>query len=192
MYSNSCNRRYFSLRLGWLFSGLGLAGAAFPAALAGTPEDRAGDPDVKALAGNEEISRTAESIHQEIVLKASRKRIYEALTEAQQFTKVMRLSKFPGGPAAMISRKAGGPFSLFGDRIVGRHVELVPNERLVQAWRAAGWEPGTYSIVRFDLKEQGGQTKIVFDHMAFPNGQAEHLLDGWNSNYWEPLAKYLV
>jgi uncharacterized protein YndB with AHSA1/START domain len=192
MYSNSCNRRYFSVGLGSLFAGLGLAGAAFPASLAGTPPDRAGNPDAKALAGNEEISRAAESIHQEIVLKASRKRIYEALTEAEQFTKVMRLSKFPGGPAAMISREAGGPFSLFGDRIVGRHIELAPNERLVQAWRAASWEPGNYSIVRFDLKEQGGQAKIVFDHMAFPNGQAEHLLDGWNSNYWEPLAKYLV
>jgi hypothetical protein len=40
----------------------------------------------------EEISRTAESIHQEPVFKASRKRVYDALTDANQFNKVIRLS----------------------------------------------------------------------------------------------------
>jgi activator of HSP90 ATPase len=33
-----------------------------------------------------------------------------------------------------ISREVGGAFSLFGGIIVGRHIELVPNERIVQAW----------------------------------------------------------
>jgi len=40
----------------------------------------------------EEISHTAESIHQEPVFKASRKRVYEALTDAKQFNKVVLLS----------------------------------------------------------------------------------------------------
>ena len=40
----------------------------------------------------EEISHTAESIHQEPVFKASRKRVYEALTDAKQFDKVIQLS----------------------------------------------------------------------------------------------------
>jgi activator of HSP90 ATPase len=80
----------------------------------------------------------------------------------------------------------------FGGYITGRHIELAPNERIVQAWRAGGWEPGKYSIARFELREQGEQTKIVFDHTGFPNGDAEHLLEGWNTNYWEPLRKYLA
>ena len=47
----------------------------------------------KAWAGAEdEISHTAESIHQEPVFKASRKRVYEALTDAKQFDKVIQLS----------------------------------------------------------------------------------------------------
>src|SRR5580700_3973801 len=47
----------------------------------------------EALAGaEEEISHTAESIHQEPVFKASRKRVYEALTDAKQFQKVTLLS----------------------------------------------------------------------------------------------------
>jgi uncharacterized protein YndB with AHSA1/START domain len=183
MDSNLYTRRNFSLRLATLFTGLGIAGTA-RASMGGT--------HAPAFAGNEEICRTAQSIHQEILIKASRKHIYDALTDAEQFTKVMRLSKFPGGPAATISQDAGGTFSCFGGIIVGRHIELVPNERIVQAWRPAHWEPGIYSIVKFELKEDGVQTRIVLDHTGFPQGDAEHLLDGWNSNYWEPLRKYLA
>jgi activator of HSP90 ATPase len=192
MDSKLCDRREFYARLASLLAGLGVAVAAFGSTIASEARvagDKAGG---KTVAGNEEISRAAESIHQEIVLKASRKRVYEALTNAEQFTKVMRLSKYPDDPAATISREPGGPFSLFGGHIVGRHVELVPNERIVQVWRAASWEAGAYSIVRFDLKEQADQTKIIFDHTGFPMGLAEHLLEGWNSNYWEPLKKYLA
>jgi len=192
MDSKLCDRRDFSVRLASLFVGRGVAGAAFGSTIASEARVAADKTGGKTVAGNEEISRAAESVHQEIILKASRKRVYEALTNAEQFTKVMRLSKYPDGPAATISREPGGSFSLFGDHIVGRHVELVPNERIVQAWRAASWEAGAYSIVRFDLKEQADQTKIIFDHTGFPMGLAEHLLDGWNSNYWEPLKKYLA
>ena len=192
MDSKLCDRRDFSVRLASLFAGLGVAGAALGSTIASEARPAAGKAGEKTVAGNEEISRAAESIHQEIVLKASRKRVYEALTNAEQFTKVMKLSKYPDGPGATISREPGGSFSLFGDHIVGRHVELVPNERIVQAWRAASWEAGAYSIVRFDLKEQADQTKIIFDHTGLPMGLAEHLLEGWNSNYWEPLKKYLA
>ena len=97
-------------------------------------------------------------------------------------------------PAAKIEgdRHAGGAFLLFGGYITGRQIELVPNERVVQAWRAGGWDPAHYSIAKFELVEQGSGTKIVFDHTGFPNGQAEHLAEGWKGNYWEPLEKFLA
>ena len=68
----------------------------------------------------------------------------------------------------------------------------MPNERIVQVWRAGSWDPGSYSIARFVLVESGGGTKIVFDHTGFPKGQAEHLAEGWRTNYWEPLTKVLA
>jgi activator of HSP90 ATPase len=145
----------------------------------------------------EEISRTAEAIHQEPVIKASRKRIYEALTDAKQFDKVIQLSGVTqtmhlGDKPAEISREVGGAFTLFGGYITGRHVELVPNERIVQAWRTSGWNPGVYSIARFELVEQSSGTKIVFDHTGFPKGEAEVLASGWKAHYWEPLEKLLA
>ena len=148
------------------------------------------------VAADEEISHTAESIHQEADFKASRKRVYEALTDSKQFDKVIQLSgvmqsmHLPDKPAE-ISREVGGAFVLFGGYITGRHVELVPNERIVQAWRTGGWAPGVYSIAKFELVEQGAGSKIVFDHTGFPKGEAEGLASGWKAHYWEPLQKLL-
>jgi activator of HSP90 ATPase len=146
----------------------------------------------------EEISHTAESIHQEPVFKASRKRVYEALTDAKQFQKVTLLSAAvqsgmaKGNIPAEMTAEPGGPFKFFNGFIVGRNLELVPNERLVQAWRVAYWPAGAWSIARFVLIEQGSDTKLVFDHTGFPQGDAAHLLEGWNGNYWQPLAKFLA
>jgi activator of HSP90 ATPase len=149
--------------------------------------------DVEAAA-SEKISRTNESIHQEVVFKAARKRVFDALVDGQQFQKVVQLSAAGmslGNAPIEISRDEGGKFSLFGGHILGRQIELVSNERIVQAWRVADWDPGVYSIAKFQLADQGPDTKLALDHTGFPTGQARHLADGWNSNYWEPLAKYL-
>jgi activator of HSP90 ATPase len=98
----------------------------------------------------------------------------------------------PAGKPVEVSAEAGGAFSAFGGHITGRQIELIPNERIVQAWRPASWGPGQYSIARFELTEQGSGTKLVFDHTGFPQGQAQHLAEGWKSNYWEPLEKYFA
>ena len=149
-------------------------------------------------ATDEEIAHNAESIHQEAVFKASRKRVYEALLDTKQFNSVMLLSAAmksgmaPGMKPTDISREAGGAFTIFGGYITGRQIELLPNERIVQAWRTGSWDPGIYSIARFELTEQGTQTKLSFDHTGFPKGEAEHLAAGWKSNYWEPLEKFLA
>jgi activator of HSP90 ATPase len=91
-----------------------------------------------------------------------------------------------------VSPHAGGAFSVFDGYIVGRQLELVPNERIVQAWRVLSWPRGLYSIARFELSEQAGATTIVFDHTGFPKGTAEHLASGWQEHYWDPLTKILA
>jgi activator of HSP90 ATPase len=152
-----------------------------------------------ALAATEEqLSHSQESIHQETVFKASRKRIYEALTDTKQFDKIIQLSpemqagKSFGTSPTTVSREPGGAFSIFGGHIMGRQIELIPNDRIVQAWRVVDWDPGVYSIAKFQLVEQGTGTKLIFDHTGFPRGQAEHLAEGWKSHYWDSLEKFLV
>ena len=104
----------------------------------------------RARAGPEERTvRAAESIHDEVEFKAERTRVYAALTQAKQFDQVTSLSEAmrqggmaPGTAPTEIGAEAGGAFSLFGGYVTGRQVELVPDERIVQAWRAASWHPG--------------------------------------------------
>jgi activator of HSP90 ATPase len=174
------------VRLTALLSGLGVAGAAF-----GSSKHAGIEP----FAASDEVSHSAEAIHQEVIFKAVPKRVYEALTDQKQFAKVVQLSAAGmslGNAPTEISAEAGGAFSLFGGYITGRQIELVPNQRLVQAWRVGSWGPGVFSIAKFELSAQDSGTKLVFDHTGFPQGQGQHLAEGWESNYWEPLGKYLT
>jgi activator of HSP90 ATPase len=125
------------------------------------------------------------SLHQELRFKASPQRIYEILLSSQQFT------AFSGAPAT-IDPKVGGAFSLFGAMIEGLNVELVPHQRIVQAWRPADWPPGVYSLVRIELKPEGAETLLLLDHTGFPAGGFDHLSAGWTEHYWQPLTKSLA
>src|SRR5689334_2052830 len=101
------------------------------------------------------------AIHQEIDFETNPQRVYEALLDARQF------SAFTGLPAE-IEPKAGGAFSCFGGIITGRTVELVPNKRIVQAWRVKIWPEGVYSIVSFALEPKGSGTRLILTHDGFP------------------------
>jgi len=123
-------------------------------------------------------------IHQEVDLPAKPARLYEILLDAKEFAAFTK-------DAAEIQPRAGEAFTLFGGRITGRNVELIPNERIVQAWRPGSWPAGVYSIVRFELAANGSGARLVFDHTGFPESEKEHLVAGWPRMYWEPLRKYL-
>ena len=145
-------------------------------------------------ADGSEISYTAAVIHQEPEFAAAPARVYAALLDPRQFDRIV---EFSGVIQAMhlksagsrINPHAGGAFALFGGFITGRQLDLLPNQRIVQAWRPAAWEPGLYSIVRFELKPHNSDTTIVLDHTGFPEGDFTHLEWGWNAHYWEPLRK---
>lgn len=155
-------------------------------------------PSEARAAADDPISHSAESIHQEVTFKASKKRVYDALTDATQFEQVVHLSdamksRMPhNAPPTRISAQPGGTFSTFGGLIVGMQIELVPNERIVQAWRPGYWKPGAYSLVSLALADNASSTKLTLDHRGFPDGDALSLLEGWNKNYWEPLTRFLA
>jgi len=127
--------------------------------------------------------RTA--LHQDWALKASPQQLYEVLLDARKF------AAFTAAPAT-IDPNPGGAFSLFGGQIIGRNVETSPGQRLVQAWRPAHWEPGVYSIVRFEVKANGAWTAVSLDHTGFPEGQFDHLDSGWHLHYMQPLQRYFA
>jgi activator of HSP90 ATPase len=124
-------------------------------------------------------------IHQEVDLPASPARVYKALTDEKQFAAF-------SGMAAKFANRAGGEFSIFEGHIVGRNIELVPDKRIVQAWRVVDWTAGLYSIAKFELEPHDSGTHVVFDHTAYPSEQRDHLASGWTEHYWDRLKKYFA
>jgi activator of HSP90 ATPase len=153
--------------------------ALLPALFAGV----AGAQQMTNGAANAKSIHESQFIHDEVVFSVPSAKVFEALMDSKQFAALT-------GASAEIHREAGATFSVFDGHITGRNIEVVPGKRVVQAWRAADWPEGVYSIAKFELVAQGAKTKLVFDHTGFPEGQAEHLEAGWKEHYWEPLNKY--
>jgi activator of HSP90 ATPase len=188
MRASPITRRQLTAALTLLPAGLGAAARSLTAT---------GHPQDAAPGKSDGLSHSAESIHQEVTFTASCPRVYEALTVAAQFDAITRLSDAvtlvtaPGAQATAISSEVGGAFTLFGGYITGRHLEMLPGERLVQAWRAGSWKAGEYSVVRFSLAARGTDCRLIFDHGGFPAAQGASLAYGWRVHYWEPMAKFL-
>ena len=54
--------------------------------------------------------------------------------------------------------------------IVGRNLELIPNQRIVQAWRSEQLESGIiFYCKKFDLKPKGAnEIVLILDHWGYP------------------------
>jgi len=124
------------------------------------------------------------SIHHELDYKVAPASIYKVFLDAKQF------AACTGSPAS-IEPSPGATFKLFDGLIEGRNIELLPDRRIVQAWRPASWPAGIYSIVKFEFAARGAGTHTVFDHTGFPEDERQSLDEGWTSHYFEPLHKYL-
>lgn len=123
-----------------------------------------------------------EKIQLSVTLASTPKEIYETLMSSSSF------SEMTGAPAE-IGVTSGSLFKCFGGMIEGRTIEAESNKRIVQAWRVKPWDPGFYSIVKFELAASGTGTCLNLVHYGFPAGMEGHLKDGWETNYLAPLRK---
>jgi activator of HSP90 ATPase len=131
------------------------------------------------------------TIHQEIYFSVSPQKLYEALLSSKEFSESTNKSYTNfSATSAKIDSAVGGTFSVFDGHIIGRILELLPNQRIVQAWRVVDWPAGVYSIARYELKAQGAGTQLIFDQIGFPVGEKEHLAIGWQEHYWNALTRY--
>ena len=123
------------------------------------------------------------AIQQSVDFNASPDNVYEALLSAQIFGEIT-------GAPADIEQSEGGALSAFGGQITGRQIELVPNQRVVQAWRVGNWDDGVYSVVRFEIAGNGSGSTLTLHHTGYPEDAGEHLEGGWHKMYWEPMKAY--
>lgn len=94
------------------------------------------------------------------------------------------------GSPARVSDQIGGDFEAWDGYIHGKNLELVPNKRIVQAWRTSEFsEKEPDSRIDITLEPSGKQTKLTLRHTNLPphGGQYE---DGWVESYFEPMKEY--
>jgi uncharacterized protein YndB with AHSA1/START domain len=131
-------------------------------------------------------------IHQEAMIPARPAQVYAVLADAGALSGLSGMSGRTG-------RSEGEEFSAFDGHVTGRQIELVPGERVVQAWRFPVWDPGRYSIVHFTLAPEDGETRLVIDQDGEPDGPDalgchqtwhDHLDANWPSFYLTPLTRH--
>jgi activator of HSP90 ATPase len=110
--------------------------------------------------------------------------IYQVLMNSKKH------SAFTGAPAK-IDAHVGGKFTAWGPHLRGVTVDLVKNKRIVQAWRAASWPVGHFSIATFELKPVRGGSRLVFTHTGIPAKHARSINGGWKTHYWQPFKQAL-
>jgi activator of HSP90 ATPase len=128
--------------------------------------------------------KVSNPIVQTIFFKASPHEIFEALMDSAQHTAF-------SGAAAQISREVGGEFSAYDGYITGKNLELVPDRKIVQLWRAVDWPAGHFSTVSFILAPEPEGTRLEFLQVDLPAGTEAEFAQGWIDNYWEPLKAWL-
>ena len=123
------------------------------------------------------------TLHQSVLLKATPHEVYEALIDSKKHT------EFTHSPA-VIRREVGAEFSAFDGWASGTTIELIPDKKIVQKWRASDWPPGRYSTVTFELQAEGQETKLDFTQADIPEDLYADLEAGWVEYYWDNLAAY--
>jgi activator of HSP90 ATPase len=124
------------------------------------------------------------TIRQTVTFKAAPHDVYEALMDAKKH------AKFTGGKAS-VSRETGGKFSTFDGYAEGVNLELVPDKKIVQTWRAEDWPEEHYSRVTFSLNKLKEGTRLTFTQSGVPEEQYRDVSQGWQDYYWTPMKKML-
>lgn len=123
-------------------------------------------------------------IQQTVTFKASANEVYEALMDSKKH------AEFTHGKAS-ISRAVGGAISAYDGYITGKNIELIPDRKIVQDWRAVDWPDGFFSRVIFEISPVQGGARLDFTHTGVPEGTEKEFTQGWIDNYWEPMKAYL-
>ena len=95
------------------------------------------------------------------------------------------------GEQASVSREIGGAFSAYGGSISGQNLELVPDQKIVQAWRctATGWPEDHYSTLAITLEDVDGGTQLTLNHEDVPDPSYDECNEGWRQAYWEKMKQ---
>lgn len=124
------------------------------------------------------------TIKQSVVIKSPPRTVFQMLIDPRKH------SKFTGMKATL-QHKVGGKFTAYGNDLAGFTLEVIPNKKIVQAWRANDWPKGHYSLATFTFSPVKGGTRLSLTQLDVPNKHYSGINQGWKDAYWKPLKKAL-
>ena len=122
---------------------------------------------------------------QQAMISADPAQVYAVLADASTLSGL-------SGKRGEVGAAAGDEFSAFDGNVVGWQIELVPGERIVQAWRFPVWAPGVYSVVRFTLTPADGGTRLDIEQHGVPEDWHVHVDTNWPVFYLTPLTEHFA
>lgn len=87
------------------------------------------------------------------------------------------------GETAVMSAEAGAEFSIWGGDIVGKNLEVIENQKLVQQWYFEGEDDVEASIVTIKIWDKKGKSSIELLHTNIPDDAYDNIVEGWNEAY---------
>lgn len=126
------------------------------------------------------------SIQQTIPFNAPASFIYELIMDENLHAEIT------GGEVKM-GRNINDRFTIFDGYCTGYNIELIPGERIVQAWHFVeeGWPEDHYSKCTFNFKNIDDGCILEFTQEGIPENNVNALKEGWQTYYWEPIQEYI-
>jgi uncharacterized protein YndB with AHSA1/START domain len=126
------------------------------------------------------------TIKQRVKFGASPATVYDLLADSTKHSVVT-------GKKATISRNVGGAFSASGNDVTGVNIDLVPGQRIVQAWRHRRFPEGIFSMAAVTLTPTAdGGTELVLTHRGVPKDLIPETERAWREQYWSRIKAYLA
>jgi uncharacterized protein YndB with AHSA1/START domain len=125
------------------------------------------------------------TIKHKVRFKASPREVYDALADSRRRSELT-------GRTAVIGGHVGDRFSTDDGRVTGVNVDLVPGQRLVQAWRRDDFPEGVYSMAAITMAPTlTGGTELVLTHRGVPKPLLDDMETYWRTVYWSPMKSRL-
>jgi uncharacterized protein YndB with AHSA1/START domain len=120
------------------------------------------------------------------IIPATPRQIYAAWLDSIEH------SEMTGGEANM-SDEIGAEVSAWDGYITGSNLELVPGERIVQAWRTSEFaDEHADSVVTVTLESVEEGTLLTLVHSNVPDSHRSYEEGGWESQYFDPMKAYFA
>lgn len=118
------------------------------------------------------------------VIPTSPKTIYEAWLDSELHSAMTGIS------TAIVNDEVEKSFAACGVYLQGKNLELIPNRKIVQAWRTTGFKPTDEdSKLEISLEEHADGTLFTLIHRNVPE-QEHHVEQGWLLHYFEPMMVF--